>query len=244
RVLIVGAGDTGTALLHILDDISPPPMFVVGLIDDDPQKIGTKISGHPILGGSDTLLDVIREQNVSDLIFAISGEMQGKMFQAVLDAEEQGIEVSTMPVVYEDLLGRVPIFHLDTNWIVRSFVDQARTPAVYEVLKRLIDILGGLIGTLVMIILLPFIALAIMLDTGFPIFFTQRRLGKNGQHYRIIKFRTMRQDSELNGEVRTTDENDDRITRVGIFLRKSHLDELPQFINVLKGEMSLVGPRA
>jgi lipopolysaccharide/colanic/teichoic acid biosynthesis glycosyltransferase len=76
------------------------------------------------------------------------------------------------------------------------------------------------------------------------VFFLQNRLGKNGKTYRIIKFRTMRNDSEPKGEVRVTTQNDDRITRAGVLLRKSHLDELPQFLNVLKGEMSLVGPRA
>ena len=92
--------------------------------------------------------------------------------------------------------------------------------------------------------ILPFISLAILIDTGLPVFFLQNRLGKNGKTYKIIKFRTMRQELETNGEVRVTTQNDDRITRVGLFLRRSHLDELPQFVNVLKGEMSLVGPRA
>ncbi len=90
----------------------------------------------------------------------------------------------------------------------------------------------------------PLIGLAIVLDSGFPIFFLQNRLGKNGRTYKIIKFRTMRQDSEKDGEVRVTTEHDERITRIGLFLRRSHLDELPQFVNVLRGEMSMVGPRA
>jgi exopolysaccharide biosynthesis polyprenyl glycosylphosphotransferase len=244
RVLIVGAGKAGTTLLRIVDDLWPPPFYIVGLIDDDEQKKGTKLGNYTVLAGCEKLIDVIRDECVSDLILAISGEMSGQMFQAILDAEERGVEVTTMPIFYEETLGRVPIFHLDTDWILRSFVDQAHASGFYEIAKRLIDLAGGLVGSIGMLILLPFIALSIVLDSGFPIFFVQNRLGKNGRTYKIIKFRTMRQDSEGDGEVRTTSQNDERITRVGVFLRKSHLDELPQFFNVLKGEMSLVGPRA
>jgi exopolysaccharide biosynthesis polyprenyl glycosylphosphotransferase len=244
RVLIVGAGKSGRALLRILDDLWPPPFLVVGMVDDDPEKESEIIGNYSVLGNSDNLLRVVKDECVSDIIFAISGEMSGNMFQSILDAEEQGVEVTTMPIFYEETLGRVPIFYLDSDWILRSFVDQAHASGIYEAVKRLIDILGGLAGSLALLALLPFIAFAILIDTGFPVFFLQNRLGKNGKTYRIIKFRTMRNDSEPKGEVRVTTQNDDRITRAGVLLRKSHLDELPQFLNVLKGEMSLVGPRA
>jgi len=94
------------------------------------------------------------------------------------------------------------------------------------------------------VILFPFIALATFIDTGLPIFYLQNRLTRNGKIYRIIKFRTMCKDAEKDGKARPASENDSRVTRVGRVLRKSHLDELPQFINVMVGDMSLVGPRA
>jgi lipopolysaccharide/colanic/teichoic acid biosynthesis glycosyltransferase len=94
------------------------------------------------------------------------------------------------------------------------------------------------------LITLPFIALATLIDDGWPIFYSQARLGRGGITYRIIKFRTMRRDAEADGQPRWAREDDERATRVGRFLRKTHLDELPQFFNVLRGEMSLVGPRA
>ncbi|HEX7555729.1 MAG TPA: sugar transferase, partial [Leptolinea sp.] len=114
----------------------------------------------------------------------------------------------------------------------------------YELAKRLMDILGAVAGLLLLLFCAPFITIAIFLESGRPIFFSQDRLGKNGQIYRISKFRTMRQDAEKDGKARMAVENDDRVTKVGRFLRKSHLDELPQFLSVLKGTMSLVGPRA
>jgi lipopolysaccharide/colanic/teichoic acid biosynthesis glycosyltransferase len=114
----------------------------------------------------------------------------------------------------------------------------------YELMKRLLDILGGIVGVMIFAITYPFLALAVFIDSGLPIFYSQTRLGRGGRVFIIYKYRTMRQDAEADGEVRTTLENDPRVTRVGNFMRKTRLDELPQFWNVLRGEMSLVGPRA
>jgi exopolysaccharide biosynthesis polyprenyl glycosylphosphotransferase len=244
RVLIVGAGKSGRALLEILRDIWPQPFYLVGLIDDDPQKIGQTIENHPILGGNDSLVNIIRKENISDLILAISGEMNGNMFQSLLDAQENGVDITTMPVIYEELLGRVPISLLETDWIVHSFVDQARSGAFYELGKRFLDVLGGLIGCLFLAVIIPTVGLATLIDSGFPVFYLQNRLGRRGKVYKIIKFRTMKVDAEKDGIARVTTRHDERITHVGWLLRKTHIDEWPQFINILKGEMSLVGPRA
>jgi lipopolysaccharide/colanic/teichoic acid biosynthesis glycosyltransferase len=138
----------------------------------------------------------------------------------------------------------VPIFILEADWILRSFVEKTHTSMLYQLTKSLIDFTGGLIGVLIMIAFFPLISLAILLESGFPIFFSQERLGRGGQPYKILKFRTMERDAERDGQARMAEENDERVTKVGWVLRKTHLDELPQFINVLRGEMSLVGPRA
>jgi exopolysaccharide biosynthesis polyprenyl glycosylphosphotransferase len=243
-LLLVGAGETGTIMLRILNQLNPRPYMMVGLIDDDPLKINTYIEGYQVLGGNDILLDSINKYGISDLIVAISGRMQGSMFQALLDAQEMGIDITRMPVAYEELLHRVPIRYLEAEWIVRTFVDKARGNSFYEMFKRLVDIAGGLFGVFILILFFPFISLAIYLETGRPIIYTQARLGKGGQQYHMIKFRTMRQDAEPDGQPKWAEENDRRATRVGKILRKTHLDEIPQFINVLRGEMSLVGPRA
>ena len=197
-----------------------------------------------MIGSSKELLRLVQENNISDIVVAITGEMQGGMFQALLDAQEYGAEIIRMPTAYEDVLGRVPIMMLEANWILRSFVDEVRVSGFYTLVKRFIDILGGAFGTLIMILLLPFIALLTVIDDGLPIFYTQTRCGKGGQPYNILKFRTMRRDAEADGTPRWAREDDERATRVGKVLRRTHLDELPQFFNVLRGEMSLVGPRA
>lgn len=244
RVLLVGGGKSGQILLQIIKSLYPPPFSLEGIIDDDPRKQGTSIEGVPVIATSEALVDLCSQKGISDVIVAISGEMQGCMFQALLDAQECGVEITRMPVAYEELLGRVPIRLLEADWILRSFVDQARVSGFYELGKRLLDIAGGLAGTLLMLAILPFVGLAILLDDGRPIFYSQVRSGRGGQPYKILKFRTMRRDAEADGRPKWAKEDDERATRSGKFLRRTHIDELPQFINVLRGDMSLVGPRA
>ncbi len=231
RVLVVGAGKAGSAMAAVVRGINPPPFLLVGFVDDDPQKQGTAIEGFPVLGNCQELDRIIDQQQVTDLVFAITGDVHPETFRALLRTQERGIDLTTMPVLYESLLGRVPIYLLQPDWILRSFVEQARSSAFYEAMKRLMDIVIGLVGLVVFALLFPFIALAILLDDGRPVIFRQQRLGKNGKAYDIIKYRTWGNDKRS-------------VTRVGRFLRKSHLDELPQIINILRGEMSMVGPRA
>ena len=244
RILIVGAGRAGHTLAEIYLTLSPPPFTLVGYIDDDPRKIGTDVNGFPVISDSIFLLDIIEKYNISDVVVAISGEIQGTTFQTILDAQETGIEITRMPTLYEEITGRVPIHHLESDWVIRSFVDQARVSGFYELIKRLLDILGGMVGLIGFIVLLPFLTLATLVDSGLPIFYSQPRLGKGGKPFKIYKYRTMVQDAEADGKVRLAEENDPRVTRVGQFLRKTRLDELPQVLNILRGEMSIVGPRA
>jgi exopolysaccharide biosynthesis polyprenyl glycosylphosphotransferase len=244
RVLVVGAGKAGQRLAEAYKNLRPPPFFLVGFIDDDPRKLGEQVEGYPVLSQSDLLLEIAEKERVTDIVVAITGEMQGSTFQTILDAQESGIEVTPMPTLYEEMMGRVPVHHLESDWLIRSFVDEARVGGFYEAGKRLLDILGGLAGMGICVLLYPLVAILILLDSGSPVIYKQIRSGKGGKPYDIYKFRTMRQDAEKDGKVQLTQEKDRRITSVGNLLRKAHIDELPQFLNVLRGEMSLVGPRA
>ena len=243
RVLVVGAGESGRTLLDAYHSVSPPPFNLVGLIDDDPSKIGERVNGYPVIGGSQDLLGAVEREEITDIIVSILGPMRGEMFQALLDAQESGVVITRMPVAYEELLGRLPLRHLESDWILRSFVDEVRAPPLYALAKRLLDVSGALAGLIIFMLIYPWVAAAILIETGRPVLFTQRRLGQGGRPYNVLKFRTMIQDAEADGEAHWAREGDPRATKVGIFLRKTHLDEFPQFWNVLKGEMSLVGPR-
>ncbi len=244
RVLVIGAGNAGRTLIQAYKSLWPPPFYLVGLIDDDPAKQGQDFESYPILGASDQLLELVEKEAISDLVIAVTGEMQGATFQTVLDVQEKGIEIIPMPTLYEELMGRVPVHHLEADWLIRSFVVDARVGGFYDVGKRLLDLLGGLAGLGVCILIYPITALIILIDSGFPIMYSQMRAGKGGRAFRIHKFRTMFQDAEKDGKARMTQESDDRITRVGGFFRRTHIDELPQCWDVLRGEMSLVGPRS
>jgi exopolysaccharide biosynthesis polyprenyl glycosylphosphotransferase len=244
RVLVIGAGKAGETLARVYNKLRPQPFYLVGFMDDDPKKIGDKLEGFPILAGNDRLLEIIETMAITEIVIAITGEVQGSTFQVLLDAQESGVDVIPMPALYEELLGRVPIHHLESEWLIRSFVNDARVGGFYELTKRLLDILIALAGLIICIILAPLTAIIILVDSGFPILYRQIRSGKGGKIYSIYKFRTMVQDAEKDGRARVTDENDERITRVGGLLRRTHIDELPQFWNVLHGEMSIVGPRA
>ncbi len=244
RVMIIGAGKAGQTLVEVVSEQNPAPFNLIGLVDDDPQKLGTRVHDFEILGNSLSLNELIRTYKISDLILAISGELNNSMFQSILSAQEAGINLSTMSEIYEELLTRVPIFLLEADWIIRSFVEKISSSSFYNMLKRGMDLLGGVIGTILMLIFLPFIAIAILIESGKPVFYKQERLGRGGTPYILYKFRTMKRDAEKDGEVKLTSKKDPRVTRVGRILRKMHLDEFPQFFNVLQGNMSLVGPRA
>ncbi len=244
RALIVGAGKAGITLAKVYCAATPKPFSLIGFIDDDYQKLDASYEGFPVVGPSRDLLSIIDEYHVSDLVMAITGEVQGGTFQTILDAQERGVEVARMPTIYEEITQRVPIHHLESDWLIRSFVDQLPVSVVYEALKRFLDLVGGFVGIGVLVVLSPVIALGTLIDSGIPILYSQDRLGKGGEAFSIRKFRTMNQDADADGTYKPAAEHDERVTRFGKLLRVTHLDELPQFWNVLRGDMSLVGPRA
>jgi len=243
RVLVIGAAESGRTMLKVYQSVNPAPFLLVGFIDDDREKIGTDLGGYPVLGDSNHLLELLDEESITDLIVAILGPMRGEMFQAVLDAQERGVNITRMPVSYEEIMGRVPINHLESDWLLRSFVDELRVPTLYRIEKRVIDFIGGAIGFLFYLLIFPWVSLAILVESGRPVLYLQPRLGQGGRPFNVVKFRTMYQNAEADGEAHWAREGDPRTTRVGKLLRKMHLDEFPQFWNVLRGQMSLVGPR-
>jgi exopolysaccharide biosynthesis polyprenyl glycosylphosphotransferase len=243
RVLLVGAGESGRTFLEELVGIEPQPFLIVGLVDDDKSKYGTSLMGYDVMGDSSLLSELIEQEDISDIIVAITGTMDGEMFRVLLDAQEQGVEITRMPAAYEEILGRVPINYLESDWLLRSFVDEVRVSGLYLLTKRVVDIIGALVGTSVLVLLAPWVALAIVLETGRPVLYSQTRLGQGALQYRVLKFRTMVANAEPEGKAEMAVRDDPRATRIGRLLRRTYIDELPQFWNVLRGEMSLVGPR-
>ena len=243
RALVVGAGWAGRAIVQALDEFQGWQYNIVGLIDDDPAKRGLTIEGVPVIGGHADLLAAAQEAQVSELILAVTGEVGGELFQALLDCQAHGFPVVRVLALYEQVTGRVPIERLEADWLVTSFIDRVRLDSGFLVAQRALDLAGGLAGLALLVLLLPWVALAIRLASTGPVFYRQVRAGPRGRTFRLLKFRTMIDGAEADGLARWASAGDARVTRVGRFLRRTRLDELPQIWNVLNGDMSLVGPR-
>ena len=160
----------------------------------------------------------------------------------LLACKTRGVQIEDMPTVYKRLTGKVPVLHLSDDWLIFGpvFSGSSRFSAA---LQRLADIAIGVVGgALSVLIILP-AAILIKLESPGPVFYTQERLGRNERTFRIVKLRTMRSDAEAGGPQWSQGAGDPRVTRVGRWLRRSRIDELPQFYNVLRGDMALVGPR-
>jgi exopolysaccharide biosynthesis polyprenyl glycosylphosphotransferase len=151
-----------------------------------------------------------------------------------------GVRVVRPHEFYEQVMRRASLDDVDESWFL--FHRPLRARRTYAAIKRVIDVAAGLIGSLLVCLIVPIIALLIGLDDGGPVFFRQERIGRGRKPFLIWKFRTMREDAEIDGPAWAVP-NDARVTRVGRLLRRTRLDELPQFFNVLKGDMALVGPR-
>jgi exopolysaccharide biosynthesis polyprenyl glycosylphosphotransferase len=161
-----------------------------------------------------------------------------KATDSLLNLLQNRISVYSYPDFYELLSGKIPVEEISANWFLENLRENQRS--YFNFLKRIMDILGALIVLIISLIFWPLIALIVKLESRGPIFFRQKRLGRQGQQFTIFKFRTMRED---NNDRALTVDGDKRITIFGNFLRKTRLDEIPQMINVLKGDMSFIGPR-
>ena len=241
RVVIVGAGWAGRTIAKAIKEYEPG-YEIVGYVDDDEAKQGQIIEDARVLGGWTDLISLVQSQSVSDIILAITHDMHADLVRAVLSCFEQGVSVGSMPELFEQITGRIPVEHIGDRWLVSLPID--RDPrGLYVLVKRAMDIAIASIGLLAFSLFLPFLALAIKLDSPGPVFYRPERLCQGGNPFRPWKLRTMVSSADRSGDPVFTKKNDDRITRVGRILRAAHVDEFPQFLNILKGEMSAVGPR-
>ncbi|AEB10022.1 exopolysaccharide biosynthesis polyprenyl glycosylphosphotransferase [Desulfobacca acetoxidans DSM 11109] len=241
RMLIVGAGDSGQRILKTIQERPNSGLEPIGFVDDDPQKVGQRLKGIAVLGTSDTLTELIRRYNIEIVVVAIIREKSPKLLKTLSHLSFNHCELVDMPTMYEHLAKKIPLDYISDNWLFLHSI--YRSKYYYRHVKRLMDLALAAAGLLLAAPLLPCIALAIKLDSPGTVFFRQQRQGQTGKSFSIFKFRTMR-DAAPDQEPQWAVKGDPRITRVGWFLRKARLDEVPQLINVLKGEMSLIGPRA
>ncbi|MDR7555995.1 MAG: sugar transferase [Armatimonadota bacterium] len=243
RLLIVGAGQAGRTLVDVIRAHAGVEYTAVGFVDDAVGHQPAAVQGLPVLGTSHDLVRVAEQHGVSEVVLAITqrDRLSPALVQALIDCRERGMHVSEMQVVCERLTGRVPLAHAGTNLHVVLPVGHG-SHRIYAVVKRLTDLVIGLVGLATLVLVLPAVALLIRLDGPGPIFYRQVRIGRGGRPFVLTKFRTMRVDAEDDGP-QWAQPDDPRVTRIGRWLRRLHVDELPQALNLLRGEMSCVGPR-
>lgn len=240
RLLIVGAGKAGRHLFRSIRTRPGCGFDVVGFVDDDENKVGTDVDGLRVLGNSSQLPALIRENQVSMAAVAITRERSPQLIDNLITVSWNECTLMDMPSLYEFLTGKLPTEHISNNWIFEWNINT--TKIYYRRLKRTIDIILAVLFLSITCPILVLTALVIKIDSRGPAIFHQERLGHKGRIFKILKFRTMVENASQCGPVWTTD-NDPRITRVGRFIRRLRIDELPQLLNILKGEMSFIGPR-
>jgi sugar transferase (PEP-CTERM system associated) len=240
RVCILGAGNTGRALYDSLK--KHPDYFVIGFIDDDSNKQGIFIDDLPVLGKSDNLMGIITDYNIQKIIVCINGKIRPEVFPQLVEAKFRGVTIYEMPTFYEKIAGKIPVLHTSNIWLGYANIYGVENNLYNSKIKNVID---KLLAIMVIVITLPIIILTaalIKLDSKGPVFYRQKRVGYDGIIFSLGKFRSMIDDAENNGAV-WTQRNDSRVTRIGKIIRKFRTDEIPQIWNVLKGDMSFVGPR-
>jgi exopolysaccharide biosynthesis polyprenyl glycosylphosphotransferase len=252
KLLIVGTGDDAGHFLKLIEEHRDWGLRVAGFVGVGDLPSAPAISGYPVMGQIGDLVDICKRHPVDEIIFCLPRESFFAAEQYVLALEELGITSRMVLNLCEEARSRREISFFHGEIPILTFYPKS-FDAGQLFLKRILDVAGATVGLAILAVLLPFAALAIKLDSPGPVFFGQERIGLNGRIFRCWKLRSMYADAEARKqELLARNEmqgaifkisDDPRITRVGSFLRKSSLDEFPQFWNVLKGEMSLVGTR-
>lgn len=242
RVLVVGTDRSALTIIQTIAQHASRVYDIRGVIAEADDGL-TNLHDVAIVGTGKDIARLVTTEQISELIVASTRELSAPTLQGVMDAYERGVAIVPMPLMYERIMGQVPVEHVSNNWAVVLPIDGSSIFNPYPTFKRLIDIGLSLIGMTVFVALLPFVALLIKLDSPGTIFYSQERTGLNGHTFRIFKFRSMQSNAEAVGGAQFAQVGDARVTRVGRFIRKTRLDELPQIYNILRGDMSIVGPR-
>jgi sugar transferase (PEP-CTERM system associated) len=242
RVLVYGAGRKADAILQRFQSkIDQRGFDIVGFIhtEGDPDSA----PGKRVLRLNKPLCEFARELGADELVDAIDDRRSKLPLRELLDCKAHGINVINLLSFFERESGYVNVNLLDPSWII--FSDGFKQTALKSLLKRNLDILVSLMLLAITWPLMILVALAIWLESNCkgPILYSQYRVGQKGQDFKIYKFRSMRTDAEKEGKAVWASQSDSRVTRVGGFIRKTRMDELPQIFNILKGDMSFVGPR-
>jgi sugar transferase (PEP-CTERM system associated) len=240
KVLILGAGELAEAVSREFSSREDLHLSVVGFLTGPDQRDSKPSPGACVLGGVDDLMAVARSTQASRIVVALQERRRALPVRDLVRLRMEGIEIEDAQTAMASLSGRVSLSTIQPSWFV--FSDGFRRSDALFAVKRTIDFFCAILGSILSLPVMALVAVAIRLDSEGTIIYRQKRVGLGGRLFEVLKFRSMRSDAEKDGP-RWASSSDSRITRIGGFLRKYRLDELPQFWNVIRGDMSFVGPR-
>jgi len=239
RVLVIGTGATARALARLIALQQDFAYRLVGFVEErDDVPV---VRQRDILGTAGDIDRIVTAQHVDRIVVGLSDRRGHLPIEPLLRAKLSGVRVEDATTTYERLSGKILIDDLKPSWLI--FSDGFRASRLTRFVKRTLDLALSIIGVLLGAPLMALTALAVKLDSRGPALYSQERVGENGRVFTVFKFRSMRTDAEQAGRPIWAKDQDDRITRVGRFIRRTRLDELPQLWNVMRGDMSFVGPR-
>lgn len=238
RVLILGTGPLANQMGCIISSMHHN-YVLTGYVNCTNEAV--IVPQNSIIGNGDGLMETAQREKAHKIVVSLSERRGTFPLKDVLSCKLGGIEVMDAPSFYEQMTGKLLIENITPSWFI--FSDGFKITHSKMFVKRAVDVTLSLAGLLVCLPFIPLIALAVKLDSQGPVFLRQSRMGQREKNFMLYKFRTMRQDAEASTGAVWSQKDDPRVTRIGKFLRKSRLDEIPQLFNVLKGDMSIVGPR-
>lgn len=241
NVLIVGEGHEAVQVLRLLANSSDAGYKVFGIVSSTKTRYGEFLEGVPILGHMSRIHEFVDAYAIETIIVATSLSREHSLLRLLRPLRYAGVEIMDYVTLHEVLAQEIPIDHIDDEWLMSA----AMNSSVIHIrkIKRAMDLVVAVVGLIVTLPICLITVVAIKLESRGPVLYQQRRAGQRDRTYTLLKFRTMKQDAEVHTGPVWADKYDQRITRIGRFLRKVRIDEIPQLINVLRGEMSLVGPR-
>ena len=241
RILILGTDQNAIRIAREVLEREEESYQIVGFVGDDPSLLGKSLINPRVIGLTADLESIVSNYHVDRIVVAVADRRKHLPLDLLLDMRlRDGIAIEESVSFFERLTGKISTEVLRPSWLI--FSSNSLLVRIYKKGRRLIDVAAALVGLIVSLPIMLVTVIAIKLDSPGPIFYSQERVGKGGEGFKIVKFRSMRTDAEKDGPV-WAKESDDRVTRIGRIIRKLRIDELPQFINVLRGEMSFIGPR-
>ena len=241
RILIVGSGEFAVEIAKETLQRKDAGYRVVGFVDNDPALVGKSLINPKVIGLTSELASLVRRENIDRLVVAI-GDRRGQFpTQELLKLSLSGdVTIEESASFYERLTGRVLLDMIRPSWLI--FSSRGRRARINEIARSAMHRIIALVGAILSLPIAIFTAIVIKLESRGPVLYKQERVGKNGRPFRLMKFRSMRTDAEKDGPV-WAKTDDERMTRVGRIIRKIRVDEIPQFWNILRGDMNFVGPR-